>query len=61
MHRADADVIVLSATDLSAHSDSEHRTVLELAVSVGRLERLGQNERPLLERHGREHERRVLE
>ncbi|HEY4158871.1 MAG TPA: TM0106 family RecB-like putative nuclease, partial [Polyangiaceae bacterium] len=62
MYRSDT-VTVFSATDLSAHSECEHRTVLELSVLLGELERPGQNElsRDLLERRGLEHERRVLE
>ena len=52
-----------SATDLAAFLECEHRTVLDLAVLSGSLERPGQNEieRRLLELRGVEHERNVLE
>ena len=50
-----------SATDLSSHSECEHRTVLEIGVAVGKWRRPGQSEirTELLEMRGREHEARV--
>src|SRR5215471_4819424 len=62
MFRSDA-ATVFSATDLSAHAECEHRTVLELRVLRGELDRPGENElnRDLLELRGFEHEKRVLE
>lgn len=52
-----------SATDLSSHSECEHRSELELGVLFGKLQRPGQNEldRRMLELRGIEHERRVRE
>ena len=53
----------LSATDLSGFSECEHKTVLDLAVALGQLDRVGENEieRKMLERRGYEHEARVFE
>lgn len=55
--------LTLSATDLSGFSECEHKTVLELQVALGQLERPGVNEieRQMLEKRGFEHEARVLE
>ncbi|HEY3665590.1 MAG TPA: TM0106 family RecB-like putative nuclease, partial [Polyangiaceae bacterium] len=52
----------LSATDLSAFSECEHKTTLDLAVAFGQLTRPGENEieRKMLEKRGFEHEARVL-
>ncbi len=57
------DIATYSATDLSSHSECEHRSELELGVLFGTLQRPGQNEldREMLERRGSEHEKRVLE
>jgi len=50
-----------SATDLSTHSECEHRTVLETGVALRKWDRPGQSEirTELLEMRGREHEVRV--
>lgn len=55
--------LTLSATDLSGFSECRHKSVLELAVAFGKLERPGENEieRRLLEKRGFEHEARVFE
>ncbi|MEO6600506.1 MAG: nuclease, partial [Polyangiaceae bacterium] len=55
--------LTLSATDLSGFSECEHKSMLELAVSFGKLERPGENEieRRMLEKRGFEHEARVFE
>jgi predicted RecB family nuclease len=57
-----ADGVGLSATDLSVHSDCEHRSVLELGVILGELKRPGRNviQETLLDERGREHEKRVF-
>lgn len=62
MHRS-ASSLILAATDLSAFSECEHKTVLDIAVAEKKLERPGQNEleRKLLEKRGVEHERTVLD
>jgi len=54
--------LTLTATDLSGFNECSHKTVLELAVAFGQLERPGVNEieRLMLERRGLEHEARVL-
>ncbi len=54
--------LTLSATDLSGFNECAHKTVLELAVAFGQLERPGVNEieRQMLEKRGFEHEARVL-
>src|SRR4051794_18337291 len=61
MYLSDAE-LAFSATDLSAFSECNHRTALDLAVLAKKLERPGQNEieRLLLEKRGAEHEARVL-
>ena|SRR5437773_473236 len=45
------------ATDLSTHSECEHRTLLEMAVALRKWDRPGQSEirTELLEMRGREH------
>jgi len=55
--------LTLSATDLSGFSECQHKSVLELAVAFGKLDRPGENEieRRLLEKRGYEHEARVFE
>jgi predicted RecB family nuclease len=55
--------LTLSATDLSGFNECAHKTVLDLAVAFGELERPGVNEieRLMLEKRGFEHEARVLE
>ncbi len=55
--------LTLSATDLSGFSECQHKSVLELAVAFGKLDRPGENEieRRLLEKRGFEHEARVFE
>jgi len=59
----DGSGLSLSATDLSGFSECEHKTVLEFAVAMGRLDRPGENEieRRMLEKRGFEHEARVFE
>ena len=54
---------MLSATDLSGFHECAHKTMLDLAVAFGELERPGVNEieRLMLEKRGFEHEARVLE
>jgi hypothetical protein len=49
------------ATDLSMHSECEHRSVLEMGVVLRKWDRPGQSEirTELLEMRGREHEARV--
>ncbi|HWA28539.1 MAG TPA: hypothetical protein VG734_23015 [Lacunisphaera sp.] len=61
MHRSEGQ-LVLSATDLSSFFECEYRTILDLEVLGGRLERPPQNdlERRILQERGREHEARVL-
>jgi len=53
----------LSATDLSGFNECEYKTVLDLAVATGQLDRPGENEieRRMLEKRGFEHEARVFE
>lgn len=62
MHRS-ASSLILAATDLSAFSECEHKTVLDIAVAEKKLERPWQNEleRKFLEKRGVEHERTVLD
>jgi uncharacterized protein len=62
LHRSQ-DRLLLSATDLSSFFECEHRTVLDLEVLDGQLERPAQNdlERRILQERGREHEARVLD
>jgi len=59
----DGSGLSLSATDLSGFNECEYKTVLELGVAVGQLERPGENEieRRMLERRGFAHEARVFE
>jgi predicted RecB family nuclease len=59
----DGSGLSLSATDLSGFNECEYKTVLELAVAIGQLERPGENEleRRMLEKRGFEHEARVFE
>ena len=59
----DGSGLSLSATDLSGFNECEHKTVLELAVALGQLDRPGENEleRRMLEKRGFEHEARVFE
>ncbi len=61
--RLSGSALILAATDLSSFFECERKTVLELAVIGGSLERPGQNEleRKLLEQRGIAHERRVLD
>jgi uncharacterized protein len=51
-----------SATDLSVHSDCEHRSVLDRGVALGELARPGRNavQNELLDLRGHEHEKRAL-
>ncbi len=55
--------LLFSATDLASFFECTHKTSLELRVASKELSRPGQSEieRRMLERRGREHERRVLE
>ena len=59
----DGSGLSLSATDLSGFNECEYKTVLELAVAVGQLDRPGENEleRRMLEKRGFGHEARVFE
>ena len=59
----DGSGLSLSATDLSGFNECEHKTVLELGVALGQLQRPGENEleRRMLEKRGFEHEARVFE
>ena len=59
----DGGELSFSATDLSGFSECEHKTVLELGVALGQLQRPGENEleRRMLEKRGFEHEARVFE
>jgi uncharacterized protein len=54
---------VSSATELSTHSECQHRLSLDFAAKAGTIARPGQSElkNELLERRGREHEARVLD
>ncbi|MET0790912.1 MAG: TM0106 family RecB-like putative nuclease [Polyangiaceae bacterium] len=55
--------LTLTATDLSGFSECQHKSVLDLAVAFGKLDRPGENEleRRMLEKRGFEHEARVFE
>ena len=59
----DGSGLSLSATDLSGFNECEYKTVLDLAVAIGQLDRPGENEleRRMLEKRGFEHEARVFE
>lgn len=54
--------LTLTATDLSGFNECAQKTVLDLAVAFGKLDRPGVNEieRQMLEKRGFEHEARVL-